>query len=53
MKPKLPREVLWEDKKKIDELLEDPLFNVLHEVFLNLERQPMLFPLDELKILNA
>ena len=52
MKPILPREVLWEDKETMDELLEDPLFNVLHEVFLNLERQPMLFPLDELKILN-
>lgn len=52
MNNKIPREVLWEDKKTMDELLEDPLFNVLHEVFLNFEKQPMLFPLDELKILN-
>ena len=52
MNTKIPREVLWEDKKTMDELLEDPLFKVLHEAFLYFEKEPMLFPMDELAILN-
>ena len=52
MNTKIPREVLWEDKKTMDELLEDPLFKVLHEAFLYFKKEPLLFPMDELAILN-
>ena len=52
MNTKIPREVLWEDKKTMDELMDNPLFNVLHEAFLYFEKEPMLFPMDELAILN-
>lgn len=52
MKFNIPREMLWEDKKTMDEMLDRPLFNVLHEAFLSLEKEPMLFPMNELDILN-
>lgn len=31
MTTKIPREVLWEDKMTMEELMDDPLFRVLHE----------------------
>ena len=52
MNTKIPREVLWEDKMTMDELINDQLFYVLHEAFLYFEKEPMLFPMDELAILN-
>ena len=52
MMTKIPREVLWEDKKTMDEMLEKPLFNVLHEAFIYFDKEPMLFPMNELEILN-
>jgi hypothetical protein len=51
MTQKIPREVLWKDKT-MEELLDDPLFNLLHEAFLYFDAQPMMFPLDELAVLN-
>jgi hypothetical protein len=48
----IPREVLWKDRTNLDEMLEEPLFKVLHEVFSDFDKEPMLFPLDELGILN-
>lgn len=51
MTKKIPREVLWKDKT-MEELLDIPLFNVLHEAFLYFDAQPMMFPLDELAVLN-
>lgn len=51
MTQKIPREVLWKDKT-MEELLDDPLFKVLHEAFLYFDAQPMMFPLDELAVLN-
>lgn len=49
---RIPREILWKDRETMDELLQIPLFNALHEVFFYLEKEPMLFPMDELAILN-
>ena len=46
---RIPRELLWKDKET---LLQSPLFSALHEVFFTLEKEPMLFPMDELLILN-
>lgn len=51
MTQKIPREVLWKDKT-MEELLDDPLFNLLHDAFLYFDAQPMMFPLDELAVLN-
>lgn len=51
MTQKIPREVLWIDKT-MEELLDIPLFNVLHEAFLYFDAEPMIFPLDELAIMN-
>lgn len=48
---RIPREVLWKDKT-MEELLDIPLFNLLHEAFLYFDAQPMMFPLDELAVLN-
>lgn len=52
MKQKIPREVLWKDRTSLEDMMEEPLFKVLHEVFLYFEKEPMLFPMDELEILN-
>lgn len=52
MLPNLPREVFWKDRKSMDEMLESPLFKVLYEAFPYFEREPMLFKMDELTILN-
>lgn len=49
MENRIPRELLWKDR---DTLLQSPLFNALHEVFFSLEKEPMLFPMNELIILN-
>ena len=46
---RIPRRFLWKDKET---LLQSPLFNALHEVYFNLEKEPMLFPMDEMVILN-
>ena len=52
MKQRIPREVLWKDRESLDDMFDEPLFKVLHEAFLYFEQEPMLFPLDELAILN-
>jgi len=36
----------------LDDMIEEPIFNVLHEAFFYMEKEPMLFPMDELAILN-
>lgn len=51
MKEKLPREFYWKDFA-MDNLLQSPLFMELHKVFKQLAREPMLFVMDEEKILN-
>lgn len=52
MKQKIPREVLWKERTSLDDIMEEPLFKALHEIFLYFDKEPMLFPMDELKILN-
>ena len=52
MKPKLPRDVLWKERMSLDVIMEEPLFKVLHEAFFYFEKEPMLFPMDEVAILN-
>lgn len=52
MTQKIPREVLWKDRATMKELFESQLFCVLHEAFLYFDKEPMLFPMNELDILN-
>ena len=52
MRPRIPRDMLWRKRETIEELLDEPLFKVLHEAFYYFEREPMLFPMDEVAILN-
>lgn len=52
MKPIIPREVLWKERISLDDIMEGPIFKVLHEAFFYFEKEPMLFPMDELAILN-
>ena len=52
MKQRIPREVLWKDRNTMEGIMNEPVFKVLHEAFLYFEREPMLFPMDELTILN-
>lgn len=51
MANRIPREVLWKDKT-MEELLDISLFNVLHDAFIYFDAEPLIFPLDELAILN-
>ena len=52
MRPRIPRDMLWRNRETIEELLDEPLFKVLHEAFFYFEKEPMLFPMDEVAILN-
>ena len=47
-----PRKILWEDRETLGELMEDPLLYMLHKGFCCLDHHALLFPMDELKILN-
>lgn len=50
--PRLPRELLWTDKKSIDDFMGSQLFREIHNVFLEMEKYPLLFKMDELQIFN-
>ena len=52
MIPLKTKELLWKERKTLDEIIQEPLFKALHEAFLYLEKEPMLFPMNELAILN-
>ena len=52
MEIRIPREILWHDKETIEEMLQSPLFKALHEAFICCGREPLLFPMGELTILN-
>lgn len=49
---RIPRGMLWHDRETMEDLLQSPLFSALHEVFFYFEKEPMLFPMNELFILN-
>ena len=46
------REYLWNDFNSMEELLSDELFRELHKLFRKMESTPVIFPMDELKIMN-
>ena len=46
------REYLWNDFNSMEELLSDELFRELHKLFRQMESSPIIFPMDELKIMN-
>ena len=52
MEIRIPREILWHDKETMDDMLQSPLFKALHEAFICCGREPLLFPMNELTILN-
>lgn len=47
----LSRQALWKERT-MDEMMDSKLFACLHEVFIIMEREPMLFPMKEVEILN-
>ena len=53
MKAILPREMLWTDKKTMDEFFElDPINEKFFEVFVTLKEEPFDVQIDELKVFN-
>ena len=52
MRKNLPRHYLWKEKRSLEEFLDHALFKELHNVYLEMEKTPMLFQMDELTILN-
>lgn len=52
MKPLVQRQMLWEERTRMDDFLKDELFNELHRVYGQIETLPWMFPMDELKIMN-
>lgn len=52
MKTRIKREQLWRDRATLDELLGNALFGELHKVYQRMGVEPMLFPMDEVAILN-
>lgn len=52
MENRIPRGILWHDRLTMDEMRQSPLFEALHEAFLCCGREPLLFPMNELAILN-
>lgn len=52
MEIRIPRGILWHDRMTMDEMLQSPLFKVLHEAFICCGQEPLLFPMNELTILN-
>ena len=49
---KIPREIFWKDRKSMEEFADSELFKALHEIFLKMSEEPMLFKMDELTIMN-
>lgn len=53
MTPKLPREMLWTDKKTMDEFFElDPVNEDFFDVFVSLREEPFDVQTDEVKVFN-
>ncbi len=52
MKPLVQRQMLWEERTRMDDFLKDELFSELHRVYGQIETLPWMFPMDELKIMN-
>ncbi|MCR5037712.1 MAG: hypothetical protein K6A94_00015 [Bacteroidales bacterium] len=52
MNPLQQRQMLWEERTRMDDFLKDELFSELHRVYGQIETLPWMFPMDELKIMN-
>ncbi len=53
MLPNLPREMLWTDKKTMDEFFKlDPINEAFFEVFVTLHEEPFAVQTDEVKVFN-
>lgn len=52
MAQKIPRELLWVDKKRMSEFLEEPLNKKLYEVYLNIKRKVPSQDFQTLKLFN-
>ena len=52
MNIRIPRWILWRERNTIEEFLCEPIYRVLHEAFYYFEKEPMLFPMEEVTILN-
>ena len=50
--PRLPRELLWNDKKTMDEFMEILLCRELYKAYREMDEYPMLFKMDELQVFN-
>ena len=50
--PRLPRELLWNDKRTMDEFMEIPLCRELYKAYREMDEYPMLFKMDELQVFN-
>lgn len=48
---RLSRQAVWKERT-IDEMMDNKLFAYLHEAFMVMDREPMLFPMDEEEIMN-
>ena len=51
-KPRIPRIMLWTDRKSINEFLDNPLDQELHKLFEQLNQWPITFKMDEMVALN-
>ncbi len=47
----LSRQALWKDRT-LDEMMDSKLFACLHEAFMVMDREPLLFPMSEEEIMN-
>ena len=51
-KPRIPRIMLWTDKKSMDEFLDNPLDKELYKLFEQLNKWPITFKMDEVVAFN-
>lgn len=51
-KPRIPRVMLWTDRKSMDEFLDNPLDQELHKLFEQLNKWPITFKMDEVVAFN-
>jgi hypothetical protein len=52
MNIRIPRWILWRERNTIEDFLCEPIYRMLHEAFYYFEKEPMLFPMEEVAILN-
>ena len=51
-KPRIPRIMLWTDRKSMEEFLDNPLDKELHKLFEQLNKWPITFKMDEVVAFN-